>query len=129
MTFPAAAIHDSDPDEDYADDDKRKVTLDRRDENLADLLLENGLGRVLRYNRTTKVWYAWRRFYWSDDEAHAYNLLLDHVHALLGATKSKAKADIISPLLDARKQDSVMKVLSRREEVRIKGDEFDQVEN
>ncbi len=105
--------------------------LTRADEHLADLLAEDGpfgLAQRVRYSRATRGWYTWRRFYWSNDEAHAYALVAScarHLLATFGQSPARARA--ILPLLDVRKQRSVLEALSHRENFRLQGDEFDQV--
>lgn len=104
--------------------------LTRADEHLADLLEDErvGIARHLRYSRATKGWYTWRRFYWSNDEAHAYALVAKCARQLLVAfDQSSERARAILPLLDVRKQRSVLEALSHRDSVRLQGDEFDQV--
>jgi putative DNA primase/helicase len=107
-------------------DDVPEPFISKSDEDLA-YVMEKAIGGQVRYSRQSGGWYAWRDFYWSDDEAQAYNVLARKARRLIASYKSEEKAKALATLLDVRKQHSVMEVLSRQDSVRLKGDEFDQV--
>ena len=49
--------------------------ITKRDEDLADWAEQPwplGIGDRVRFDPIARRWYAWRRFYWSRDEAHAF---------------------------------------------------------
>lgn len=114
------------PEPESESESKSTILLTRHDEHLADLLQRYLVDR-LRFNRATNDWYTWRDFYWDNDPAHAFNLIVHYATRLLGATRSTEKRNAILPLFDVRKQKSVLEALSHREAFRLQGDEFDQV--
>lgn len=88
---------------------------------------DQGINDRVRYDRAGKRWLSWNGQRWLDDEAPAYRMLVDRAEKMMSqpSTAPEARADLMK-LLNVPKQESVMKALSRREGIRLNGDEFDQ---
>jgi len=101
------------------------------DDSLADMLAREsplGIGDVVRYNHLRKQWHYWNGVRWrGDGMGHVQDLIRQRAVMWLSAevlTGTDNKS--VLALLGTGKKETVLTSLSRRDNIAMKGDEWDQ---
>lgn len=111
-------------------DDRPHVELSKRDDDLADALLQPVGGKPLaeraRFDHSKRNWHLWDGLRWKKDQKTE---ILDEIRrrarAWFDHADSVEKKKIVANLFDSAKKESVLKALASRPEIAMVGDEWD----
>jgi len=114
---------------------KPEVVLTRHDDRLASLLAEpetrDGIGDIVRYDHSKKMWHYWDGIRWKRDlTRHLYELVRLKLMIWLEKNQhAESKIKEMTPLLEVRKKETVLLSLSARDGIALIGDEWDRSPN
>lgn len=102
----------------------------KQDDYLSGLLAEPapvGLGDIVRYNHIRNRWHYWNGIRWrSDGLGRVQDMVREKVNQWMGSDGlTGADKSLILPLLDTNKKERVLTSLSRRQNIAMRGDEWD----